>query len=169
MPSMQLEFESESESTTGEWQDLETSCESKPSAKTQRLELLNQLAEKHGLKKTGRDRMQHNETTIARPEPSALQKLPPTEIDETQLVSSEELSKTLDAAGLRSMTLLKQSADRLMKLMESSVSDSDMERARDGAQDVPLHKVEIAMKCANTLATTVQTQINMLKAIKGKK
>lgn len=91
----------------------------------------------------------------------------PEEQPTKQLVLSEDSRKTLLVAASDSMTLLNKSGDRLMMLIEESVSDSDLAKSKDGTQRVEPHKILQAVQAANALASTVQTQVNMVKAMTG--
>lgn len=63
------------------------------------------------------------------------------------------------------MKLLKKSANRLMTLLETCVTDIDIDRSKDGAVKTDTFRLEMAVKCANSLATQLQTQANIVKAV----
>jgi hypothetical protein len=87
------------------------------------------------------------------------------EIVPTPPVLYEELQKDLARGGLNSMQLLEKSGNRLMGLMENCVSESDVQRAKEGVGTIELHRIAQAIACANAIAQTVQTQVNMVKSM----
>ena len=95
------------------------------------------------------------------------------EIRGTQIVLSEDSQQALETASLNSMTLLSRSANKLLSIMETCVSDLDLKKVDEGVTGLDFSKKEQAIMCANALAQTVQTQINMVKAltplVKGRK
>lgn len=72
---------------------------------------------------------------------------------------------TFEQAGLTSMRMLHKSANRLLKLMGECVTDSDLDRSKDGVHRVESHRIELAIQAANAIATTVQTQANLVKSM----
>lgn len=86
---------------------------------------------------------------------------------ETLPALSEELPNSLETAGLDSMKLLQKSANKLMALLDAAVPDNDLDRGKDGGMKVEAHRLETAVSIANAIATTVQTQVNMVKAMAG--
>lgn len=91
----------------------------------------------------------------------------PAEIKEIRLALSEEFRKNLKAEGLSSARLLQSSGNNLLKLMEESVSSSDLEKAADGVTRVESHRILTAVQCANALTQTVQAQVKILEVLKG--
>lgn len=77
---------------------------------------------------------------------------------------SDDSRKNLERVALDSMTLLKKSANKSMELMDECVSETDLQRGRDGGQKVESHRIELAISCANSIANTIQTQVNMVNA-----
>lgn len=102
-------------------------------------------------------------------EPSGSQKFMPPAIVETPRESFGEQSTNIVAASSGILNLSRRSAERLMTLMETVVTDDDLEKQKDGIQRVDPYKVETAIKCANGIAQIIQTNINLLKAMKGMK
>jgi len=86
--------------------------------------------------------------------------------EETPLASLEELPNSLGQEGLTSVRLLQQSASRLMRLMDASVTESDLTQSEAGMGRVESHKIQTAINCADALTQIVSTQVNMLKVLK---
>lgn len=92
------------------------------------------------------------------------------ELEETPGIQPELLDgskQTLEKAALDSMRLLQKSGNKLMDLLEASVSDSEIKKSQEEIQKIEAHRIETAIQCANALATTIQTQVNMVKAMSG--
>lgn len=100
-------------------------------------------------------------------EPRDLQKSMRQGTAETQPESLGEPLKNIVMESSGILNLSKRSAERLMRLMESTVSDHDLDRQQDGGPAPDLYRVETAIKCANAIASIVQVNVNLLKAIKG--
>lgn len=104
------------------------------------------------------------ESTMPKTSPvSSLASLP-SATEKTLPELSDESREPLEMVALDSMKLLQKSGNKLMQLIDESVSAEDLEKSVDGAVRVAGHKIEIAIHAANTLAQTVQTQVNMVKA-----
>lgn len=84
---------------------------------------------------------------------------------ETHRELSADSHKRLKTAALDSMSLLQRSGNRLMVLIEECVSETDLEKAKTGDKRVESHRIEQAIQAANALAATVQTQVNMVRAV----
>lgn len=76
---------------------------------------------------------------------------------------SEDLSIKLKEQTLDSVSLLKKSANRLLRLMEESASDSDLDRSETVRLDIG--RIEKAVECANSLAQTINAQANLVKSV----
>lgn len=87
------------------------------------------------------------------------------ETKEIQPGLSEGLPTTLNKEGLTSVQLLRKSASKLMNLMDECVSESDLEKAKEGTQRVETHRIQTAVNCADSLTQIVQTQVNLLKVM----
>lgn len=116
-------------------------------------------------KNEGSTHLKSSAEIITEEEKDILLKNPPAAIGETQPELSEDSSKSLKAEGLSSMRLLKKSGNRLMRLMEECVKDSDLDRSSTGGAGIESHRIELAINCGNALAHTIQTQVNMFKAM----
>jgi hypothetical protein len=130
---------------------------------TERLETLRGL---HGQRLTKNVNSQLNETDTGEIKQSALQISMKEEIEETQTESSGASLENFGAEGFHSVNLLKKSANRLMDIMQACVSETDLEKAKESIQNLEMHKVEMAIKCANGIQQSIQTQVNILKVAK---
>jgi len=108
-----------------------------------------------------------NEKTIGSEEANGLQKSTPAAITETPPESSGELSPRIEVAALDILTLSRRSAERLMRTMESLVSDNSLARKADGGGGPSMTEIEMAIKCGNAITGTVQANVNLLKALRG--
>lgn len=84
----------------------------------------------------------------------------------TQPELSEDFHKSLSQEGLTSIQLLRKSSNRLMRLMEECVHDSDLDKSADGTQRVESHRIQTAINCADSLTNVVNTQVQLLKVLK---
>lgn len=103
----------------------------------------------------------------ARNEPSDSPKFTAPAIVETPRDSSDGQLLNLNLASSGILNLSRRSAERLLRLMETIVTDEDIEKQGEGLGRVDVYKVETAIRCANGIAQIVQTNINLLKAMKG--
>lgn len=94
-------------------------------------------------------------------ERSKMQKSTPEGTPETLPVLSGASVKALETESLTSMSLLAKSSNRLMTIMQDCVSDSDLEKSAEGTQRLELHRIEVAIKCANAITQNIQTQVNI--------
>lgn len=106
--------------------------------------------------------------TITSEEQNGLKPFTAEEMSQTQPELSEGQLSPIEVASVDMLSLSKRSGERLMRLMESAVTDNDFERQKDGGGGVPLHNIETAIGCANALANLMQVNVNLLKAIKSK-
>jgi hypothetical protein len=90
----------------------------------------------------------------------------PAEIDGTPPEPSDDLSEKLGKEGLVSISLLKESSNRLSRLMRECVKDSDLDRSDEGSQRVGLERVEMAIRCATAIAQNIQTEVNICKVLR---
>lgn len=120
--------------------------------------------ERNGSQETGNGNELHRENTIVKIENDSSPSSSPTETSETLPVLSGDSSRRLRSETLGSMRLLSKSSNRLMNLMEESVSDVDLEKSKEGVQRVEPHKIRQAIDAANALAATVQVQANLIKS-----
>lgn len=104
-----------------------------------------------------------NSITITQEE---LKKYSNTGIEKTQPESLDAPLKTIEMESLTILDLSKRSAGRLLSLMELSVSDEMIQKQKDEILSVELDRIKTAIDCANAISNTVQTNINLLKAIK---
>ncbi len=77
--------------------------------------------------------------------------------------SSEDLQRNLKKVSLDSLTLLSRSANKLMVLMEESVRQQDVDKSIEGVQKLDPFRLDMAIKCANAISQTIQTQVNIVK------
>lgn len=104
-------------------------------------------------------------TTPTRPSDSP--KFTRAAIVETQPESSGGQLININVASSGILNLSRRSAERLLTLMETLVTDEDLEKQKEGVCRVDTYKIETAIKCATGIAQIVQTNINLLKAMKG--
>lgn len=103
--------------------------------------------------------------TITKTEKRTVQKNESAETSAIQPELSEGSLESLKREGLNSMRLLDKSANRLMQLMESCVPDEDLDRAMERVQNVNPDRIDAALRCANALSQTIQTKVNIFKAV----
>ena len=87
------------------------------------------------------------------------------ETEGIQPESFVEPSKNLELVRSGLLDLQLRSANRLLNLMEATVTDSDLERSKEETRNLELYKVEVAIKCANAITNIVQANINLFKAV----
>ncbi len=105
------------------------------------------------------------ESTTRRIAPASLK---PSTRGETAVIPrelSDELQENLQREGLTSAQLLNASANKLMRLMEESVTESDLQKSAEGVMRVEPHKIQQSIDCANAIAGLLQTQVNIVKAM----
>lgn len=107
------------------------------------------------------------ERTISPTESGGSSRLPTARTDTIPQESSEEQFPSIEVESSNILNLSKESANRLMLLMKATVTDQDLQKQNEGAGRVEAYKVELAIKCANSIANIVQTNVNLLKAMKG--
>jgi len=78
---------------------------------------------------------------------------------------SEDSFGLLKTESSNSMNLLSKSANVLMTIIETQVTADDVTKANEGVKNIDPSKIETTIECAKMLATTVQTQVNMVKAM----
>jgi hypothetical protein len=66
------------------------------------------------------------------------------------------------------LNLSKRSANKLMDIMSVLVKESDIESANEGHRSLDVTRVDMTIRCANSIANIVQTNVNLLKAMKSK-
>lgn len=119
--------------------------------------------EKSGGPSTEAETENTKEITIIETEQKGLSKSMKDETKGTLQEYSAGSLPSIELASLDILNLSKRSANRLMKLMEASVTDKDLEK-----QGVNPDRIKTAVECANALTQVVQTNINLIKAL-GKK
>lgn len=121
-----------------------------------------------GSPKTERDKMQLTENITKQTARSISPMKSQGEIVETRQDESEEQPQSLEMESLSILSLSKSSAEHLHKLMKSCVSKSDFERSDEGTTKIPMHQIDMSVKCANAITQIVQTNINLLKCLNKK-
>ena len=76
----------------------------------------------------------------------------------------EEPQNPLEKATLGSMDTLNESASILLDIMKDSVN-VNKEQRQDGVQKMDYSRAELAIQAANAIAKTIQTQVNIVKAV----
>lgn len=79
---------------------------------------------------------------------------------------SEEPRSNLEMEALGMMNLSKSSAKRLHKLMRVAVSNRDLEDHHNDLKRVQIENIQAAVQCANSIATLLQGNVNLLRALK---
>lgn len=69
------------------------------------------------------------------------------------------------AAASTSVSMLNRSANRLLTMMHECVSDTDLERSKDGASRASLERIEMAIRCGEAIAQSVHSQAVLVKAV----
>lgn len=136
--------------------------ESKPIEQTGRNSMQEEL---NGAEKTKSDNSPTNVKITISEGQKHLQESTQSEMKKTQRESSVASLQNIEMASLDILSLSKNSANRLMRLMEVSVSDTDFQKDADGVEKIPLHKIDTQVKLANAITQIVQSNINLLKAI----
>jgi len=113
------------------------------------------------------DKMPDSGLITPNTEPITLKKNEPGGTAETLPELSGACVKNLERESLDSMSLLNKSANKLMRLMDECVKEDDLEQSREGIKRVEGHKIESAISCANAIAMTIQTQVNLVKSLSG--
>lgn len=131
-----------------------------------RLEYLKQKRKEMLERKTRRELGGITVSTTEKTETSILPTSAPGATGATQVESLEGHLETIRRGGLDSMTLLKSSANRLMRLMEETVTDQDLQSSRDLIRKVDPYSVQTAVSCAKQMTEIVKAQTNLLKILK---
>lgn len=79
---------------------------------------------------------------------------------------SEEQQSHLEEASLRSVDILNESAIMLLDIMKDSTKSLSDEAVKEGIQKIEYSRAELAINAANAISKTIQTQVNIVKAIK---
>lgn len=103
--------------------------------------------------------------TITKTEKKIAQKSESAGTEEIQPVSLENSLESLKKEGLSSMHLLDKSANRLYRMMASSVTDEELEKSEERITNVNPERIAAALQCANALAQTIQVKVNIFKAV----
>lgn len=139
--------------------------DSKPKSDMKPIRSESMLDVKSGERPIAHDTTRTKEEITTSEELKMLKKNDSDETEETLPALSDDSQKNLEKAGLDSMTLLSRSANKLMRIMDACVTDSDLDRANDGGARIDSHRGDQAIQCANAIAHTIQTQVNMVKAM----
>ena len=87
-----------------------------------------------------------------------------TEIEVQSQSELDEQQSPLEKATLGSMDTLNESATILLDIMKDSVS-GNKEQRDEGVQRIDYTRAELAISAANAIAKTIQTQVNIVKAV----
>ena len=87
-----------------------------------------------------------------------------TETEAQSQSESNELMNSFEGATLTAMDTLNSSASMLLDIMKDSVKGNEEQRA-DGVQRMEYSRAELAIQAANAISKTIQTQVNIVKAI----
>jgi hypothetical protein len=124
-------------------------------------------AEPNGHDRTERGSLPISERPTTEKEPSGLQKYSKVETGETLPESSDEHSNAIAVASSDILSLSKQSAERLFRLMKATVTDEDLDvdRSSKTKEQLSLQRVQVAIQAANAITGIVQANVNLVKAM----
>ncbi len=89
------------------------------------------------------------------------------EIELVEQDSSESSTKNYEQATLTAMDTLNASSSYLLNIMEDSLKPLNEEGpVKEGIQRLEYTRAELAISAANAISKTIQTQVNMVKALK---
>lgn len=124
-------------------------------------------AEPNGHDKTERGSLPISAQPTIEKEQKGLQPSTRAEIVETHPGSSGEHLSSIAVDSSAMLSLSRKSAERLMRLMEATVTDEDLDvdRTSKTREALSLQRVQVAIQAANAITGIVQANVNLVKAI----